>query len=232
MTGQGFYESEVGDRLVDPKNIPPAIARFLAGELTILNELSPSFDLLIEVGCMNGRFLDWAAQAGKSYLGIDVVARYVKTANNRCQSFNGAGERQYRALLGSADHLDVLAGANELNPVPKRSLALFPFNSFGNIKNPLPVIRALSRLGAEFMISSYLTTVESTEARREYYESCSYSDLTMVNATAGVLFTATEGLWSIAYHPEVLLSMFQDAGLRARGRTFSDVGVAYQGAAG
>ncbi len=68
-----FYESGRGDRLIDPFLFPEEIKQFLLCEKRILEALAGSFNLLVEVGSMYGRYLKWAVENGKRYFGIDVV---------------------------------------------------------------------------------------------------------------------------------------------------------------
>jgi len=63
-----FYEDGRGNPLIDPLFFPPEVEDFLKKEELILLSIKDSLDLLIEVGCMQGRYLDWAVAEKKPIL--------------------------------------------------------------------------------------------------------------------------------------------------------------------
>src|SRR5215475_13506506 len=82
-SARGFFESSASDRRMDPTCYPHEIRTFLREEQRILDALEDSVDLLIEVGCVNGRYLDWAVEKAKQYIGVDMIDRHVQAGQRR-----------------------------------------------------------------------------------------------------------------------------------------------------
>jgi len=101
-----FYDSGLGDLLIDPGRYPPSIQDYLYAEAELVE--SRQFSLLVEVGCMEGRYLDWCATRHRDYLGIDVVSRYVEAGLERVAA-SGLDKDRYRLVVYSAADLDHLA---------------------------------------------------------------------------------------------------------------------------
>lgn len=226
MSTKDFYESGRGDILVDETHYPPGIVNFLRCEEKLLDALGPSFELLVEVGCMYGRHLGWAVANGKSYLGIDVVKRYVDEGR-RVVSEKALSPMRHRFICGAAEDLPLIMLAEGVAAMASNCLLFFPFNSFGNMAAPLPILRSIGGTRAPFLISSYLTTAEASACRANYYELCGYNNVRETTGDDGVLFTSEDGLRSIAYHPGYLSRLAVECSLEMKFRQFSTVGIAY-----
>ena len=220
----GFYASGLGDRLVDENRYSASIRRFLSAEKELLEVARASFEMLVEVGCMDGRYLRWAVACEKSYLGVEPVARYAAAARRSIARF-GDDRSRYRAIRGSAESLDTLLGAETTGKKP--ALVFFPFNSFGNARDPWPILRALGNIGHPVLISSYRTTALATRSRQRYYERCAYRHLRKEASSQGIRFVTDEGLNSMAYEPEFLCALAADAGLDLAPIRFGGIGLAF-----
>lgn len=227
MNVQGFYESGRGDRLIDPRFFPESIKRFLAGENKLLDGKTPFVDLLVEIGCMHGRYLEWAVQRQKRYIGLDIVQRYLEAGRNAVTKRALPGE-MYRFILGGAEDVSKLVHPSEYGVPAERCLLWFPFNSFGNTKDPLLVLHELKRAGLPFLISSYQTTAEATVSREQYYRACGYRNIRIVEDSNGVCFRSSDGLRSMAYHPQHLQHLGAFCGLQITKKPFSQIGVVYE----
>ena len=220
-----FYESGKGDRLIDPLLFPEEIKQFLVGEKRILEALRGLFDLLVEVGSMYGRYLKWAVENSKCYLGIDIVQRYIKDGKRIVAKLQLDPDK-YRFMLGGAEKITDLVKPSEWNIAPDKCLLFFPFNSFGNMENPVVVIKSIKKSGLPFLISTYGTSQEINAYREQYYRNCGYAEILCVQDEKGVRFTSPDGLSSIAYHPNYLRGLFVSNGLRATVISFSKIGIA------
>ena len=76
-----FYSVGLGDRLIKESNYPSEILAYLESENKLVLEFLSDFETLVEVGCMNGRYLDLAVESKKKYIGVDIVSRYIDEAN-------------------------------------------------------------------------------------------------------------------------------------------------------
>jgi len=221
-----FYDSNLGDCLIEESVFPTEIKEFLQEEERLLTQAIFSCDLLVEVGCMHGRYLDWALEKGKAYAGIDVVSRYIKLGQARAIELGlPAGRCQF--ILGGAETIDTLLKLEIFEIEQNRTLLIFPFNSFGNMQSCVPVINSLKRSQLPFFVSTYLTTPKATTCRKQYYGACSYQGLTMIKDSQGVTFKAKNGFCSIAYHPDFLLGIFKSANLAVETNQFAQIGIAY-----
>jgi hypothetical protein len=104
---------------------------------------------------------------------------------------------------------------------------LFPFNSFGNMDDPLRVIRNLQECGLPFFISTYLTSEHATRSRGEYYVRCGYKGLYVIKDEYSVGIISSEGLQSFAYRPEYLLNACNAHHLGLTVLPFAGIGLAY-----
>lgn len=221
-----FYESGKGDRLIDPLLFPEEIKQFLICERRILETLADSFDLLIEVGSMYGRYLKWAVENEKCYLGIDIVRRYIETGR-KVISDSQLDPNKYRFVLGEAENITELVKPDEWNIEQDKCFLFFPFNSFGNMENPLVIIRNIKKSSLPFLISTYGTSQEINVCREQYYRNCGYSEIVSLQDEKGVRFISPEGLSTIAYHPDYLQEIFTISGLKVAIVHFSQIGVAF-----
>ena len=220
----GFYASGLGDRLVDENRYSASIRHFLSAEKELLDVAQASFETLVEVGCMDGRYLRWAIASGKSYLGVEPVSRYAAAARRKIARLGGDRSR-YRAVRGSAESLDGILAAETTGTEP--ALVFFPFNSFGNARDPRPILRALANIGQPVLISSYRTTAMATLSRQRYYERCAYRRLRKETSSQGIRFVTDEGLNSMAYEPEFLCTLAADTGLDLIPIRFGGIGLAF-----
>jgi len=221
-----FYESGKGDRLIDSLLFPEEIKQFLICEKRILDSLADSFDLLVEVGSMYGRYLKWAVENGKRYFGIDVVERYIE-AGRKIVLDSQLDPARYRFVLSGAENVAELVITHEWSIKPNRCILFFPFNSFGNMNDPLTVIRGVRKSGLPFLISTYGTSKEINICREKYYRNCGYSEIVGIEDEKGVRFVSPDGLSTIAYHPDYLQEIFTVNSLKAVIVHFSQIGVAY-----
>ncbi|PYR43861.1 MAG: hypothetical protein DMF95_24815 [Acidobacteria bacterium] len=219
-----FYASGLGDRLVDERRYPTGIQEFLSAEKKLLIALRPMFTTLVEVGCMDGRHVDWASAHKKNYLGVEPVSRYAVAARRaiRCASLDPA---RYRVLENTAEHLDEIL-AERVRP-RERCLVFFPFNSFGNAQHPARILGALARTGRPVLISSYRTTRLATRIRRGYYERCAYRSLRQEISTECTRFVTDDGLSSAAYRPRFLARLAAASGLDLIPIRFGQIGLAF-----
>jgi len=221
-----FYGNGQGDRLIDPLFYPKGIKLFLEDEEKLLKLLVPFFDLLIEVGCMHGRYLCWAIRRKKSYIGIDVVERYIFAGKQRLGELKTLSD-QCSFILGSAEDIADTIHPNDLGVDVGRCLAFFPFNSFGNMPNPKSVVKSLAQSGLPFCVSSYRIVQKATECRMRYYRNCGYGRIKTSRGRNGVRFSSPDGLNTIAYDPTFLRGMFASNNVDARSMPFSQIGMAY-----
>jgi len=223
---EDFYGKGKGDRLIDPLFYPKSVQFFLTDEEVLLNRLCASFDLLVEVGCMHGRYLGWAVKNEKHYLGVDIVSRYISEGNARLREFKSSLKR-YKFVLGGAEEISQIVDPFDWDVSADRCLLLFPFNSFGNMPNPRPVIESLGRCHLPFFISSYRTSVQATVCREKYYRNCGYSKLRSYKSGKGVRFTSPDGLNTMAYEKDFVQNLFRSVGLNVCPMPFSQIGMAY-----
>lgn len=223
---EDFYGNGQGDRLIDPLFYPKGIKLFLEDEEKLLKSLAPFFDLLIEVGCMHGRYLCWAIRRKKSYIGIDVVERYISAGKQRLGELKMPSD-QCRFVLGGAEDIADIIHPNDLGVDVGRCLAFFPFNSFGNMPNSKPVMKSLAQSELPFCISSYRISQKATECRKRYYENCGYGRIKTSRRRNGVRFSSPDGLSTIAYDPTFLRGMFASNNVDVRSMSFSQIGMAY-----
>jgi hypothetical protein len=226
LSSNKLYESGLGDRLADQAYHPKHITKFLHEELRIMNSIEGSKDLLIEVGCMHGLYLDWAIAHKKYYIGIDIVERYIETGR-RTVARLGLSNDIYQFIVGDAEDLADVISQQQVPVAHDRCLLFFPFNSFGNMQDAERVITSLKRCEMPFYISSYQTTQFATDCRHEYYTLCGYKDVHYFPTEKGICFLSSDGLHSMAYYPGYLKSLCEVHGLTIDYRETQPFNVSY-----
>lgn len=234
MSVEKFYGELGGDRLVDSSNYPPEILDYLKCEEQIIIQTFDNYgyNQFVEVGCMDARSLPLAASLAVPYYGIDIVDKYIIEAQNKINasqenSENINAEVHKISVYYLADYLKqspLRISANK----PSRPLAIFPFNSFGNIDSPELAIQSIGDCNMDLLILSYRTDDHSTRARSRYYENCGYSEVIMDESEQGVRFTSPEGLSSVAYDEDYLKDLLGKR-LSVKTYLFSEIGVGYHG---
>lgn len=221
-----FYESGKGDRLIDPLLFPEEIKQFLVCEKRMLEVLADSFDLLIEVGSMYGRYLKWAVENNKFYLGIDIVQRYIETGRKIILD-SQLDTNKYKFVLGGAENITDLVKPGEWSVKPDGCLLFFPFNSFGNMEDPWLIVKSIKESGLPFLISTYSTSQETNACREQYYRNCGYFKIVSIQNEKGVRFVSPDGLSTIAYHPDYLQEIFTITSLKVTIVHFFRIGIAF-----
>jgi hypothetical protein len=225
-SARGFFESSASDRLMDPACYPHEIRQFLRQEQRILDALEDSVDLLIEVGCMNGRYLDWAVEKAKEYIGVDMIVRHIQ-AGQRVVVERGLAAETHRFILGDAEEIAQVIKSAQVHIQRERCLILFPFNILGAVSNVERVIDGLRQSQLPFLSSSYQTTNYATACRYEYYRRCGGRDIRVVSDEKGISFLTSDGLSTIAYQPEYLLNLCHAHDLPITAISWSDLNQAY-----
>jgi len=184
-----FYSGGEGDALVDADNYPPQIIAYLQQEHGLVRDRVAGYRTMVELGCMEGRGVALAREAGVAYLGVDVVARYIETAR---RSFGETATRRFELC-------DAVAIGELAESWIQPAVGWLPFNAFGNMADPVAVVTAAAEAGLELIISTYATDAVSTKARQDYYMACGYHGLLSTTSQQGVRFTSPAGLLTWAY---------------------------------
>lgn len=205
-----FYEG-TGQQLVDERRYPSDIASYRRRENEVAVGVASLYQVVLEVGCMSGCLLyDSLRDLPLAYIGIDVVESAVTSLRQKI-----ADEQQVRALRHALtlDIVEVECISEML--VPGRSVAMFPFNSFGNLPDPIAVLDALARAQLDVWIGTYDTCPNMTAVRREYYEAAAIGRVEEKTDESGVVFTSAQGLRSYAYSETWLRQQLVERGYDA-----------------
>lgn len=219
-----FYSSGLGDNLIKKSFYPKEIVSFLDKEKEIVKDELRNFDLLFEVGCMEGRYLDVALSENKKYYGIDVVERYVEMGQE-ILSKKELPANDFTIKIADAASLDEIFIKNNLS----KALIVFPFNSFGNMVNMKDVIKSLATAKRSFLIFTYATDEFSNNARLDYYKNCGYKDIECEEDAKGIRFFSDQGLNTIAYKENYIKTEFNNLGVSIVRVNFANIGLVYKG---
>lgn len=221
----GFYGSDLGDRLILSDNYPESVIEFLEKERENLLLAIQKYDLVIEVGCMEGRGYNDIRNNGISYVGIDQMSEYIEKA----ASVFGFVSDTHEFLCMDAEFINEISKKSILYRKHKKILFFFPFNSFGNVLNINNLLSSFSKLNnADALIYTYLTDVFATNERDKYYTNCNYKELQKNETEAEVRFTSADGLNSVAYKQEYLKSLCYANALSFDSFKFCNVGIVYK----
>jgi len=205
------FSDPSADRLMDPANHPDDVALFMRHEREALGALAPRIDRLVEVGCMDGRYLELAVRHGARYVGVDLVTRHVEAARLRARGL-GLDEPAVVFRQGDAQRLGPTLSGLAGRP-GGRDLVVLPFGLFGALPDVDEAAAGLAELGWPFFLSLYRPTERMTAARRQYYVRCGYDGIRVVRDHRGVWLTTAAGLRVAAYDTAFLRDLWLRHGL-------------------
>lgn len=229
-----FYSSGQGWNMFNSALLTQELREFLQEEIEfvdyVTSRMGRQCSRLVEIGCGYGRYLEWASRRGLSYFGLDLVPWLADMGSLRAQQL----QMQFPNWQGhvenaSVDQIDqILLAQTQIDITAGRPLVLFPFNCFGNLNRVEAVMQALSRLGADVLISTFKDDEETITIRKAYYQNCGYeTNLTHSRISNGVLIQADEGLRAYAYSIRYLKELFERHGfaLASPVKNLSRIGV-------
>lgn len=218
-----IYETGKGDELVNSQNYDDSILKYLEEEQSLLLKMVDQFNLLIEAGCMTGRYLNQVVRLNKKYIGIDPVTRYIDMAilENK--------HRISEKLKFINDDISNINSILEKEHLPNSDnvLLFFPFNSFGNIKNIDNTFNSILKSKIRFIIFTYKTDDNSNKVREQYYLKCGFTQLIFEVNISGVRITSKEGLDTTAYSENWVKEKLESNKQVFSKTEFGKIGVAY-----
>lgn len=217
-----MYADGAGDILIQPEVYPVQITDYLDGERMLLDLMTKEIDVVVEIGAMHGRHLEWAVNRNIAYVGIDPVQRYIDRGIQAVVD-RKLDPRRYQFKCGVAERVSEILPSGPI----ARAFLFFPFNSFGNMLDVPPVFEQIKKTGHSFLISTFDISKEATGARREYYERCGFHGLECHEAHDSVSFTSDDGFRSVAYRPSFLLDQAASVGIDAVAIKVASIGMAY-----
>lgn len=198
-----FYTNSGGSEILNHQNYPERLVKFLRDEKESFKKIieSGEYDGIIEIGCGNLENIDLAV--GRKYLGIDFSSHRVVSANALIAK---EGIKNARVELLNVLNIDP-GDLNEFMKEVKRPLMIFPFNVIGNVAPISLLLLRLRLLEIDLAVSIYKTTDIVNEIRKEYYETCGYTDVIYKQDFLGTYFVSENGLYTVAYHDDYVISL-------------------------
>lgn len=229
MNAIKFYQSTAGDNILNPSSYPLEVTRYLNAEQSLLEIIIHKYQMLVEVGCSDGRHLDIAYKKNKHYIGIDIIPNKILAGRQKIRRLN-FDEKRCKFLCRSAEEIsDAIEDSKNEGFEFSKALIFFPFNVLGNmnINSFDKVISDIRKLNMDVYFSLFETDHFSTKVREEYYQNCGCEDLEKLPDFSGVRFISREGLNSISYHSRWFLEKTRLEGILLEERQLAKVGVAY-----
>ena len=203
MSVEYIYGRSYGWNMFDYRYLTPEIRTYLAEEDQRVGQIIDStdaLDTLIEVGCGYGRYLDFAAQRGLCYVGVDIVDWMVDLARARYQALSSRMPALRAELINAcASELPYALSRSTLSFEPGRALVLFPFNCLGNVEALDDAIDCLRALGSHLAVSGFLDHDDATRVRTEYYRECGLELTGGRSTSAGAQILGRDSFNSIAF---------------------------------
>lgn len=211
-TSVDFYRARGAASIMRTAHFPDDLFFFLQLEsLAILQTVREyRCDVLVEMGCYDGRALEVARSAEVSYLGVDINDRAVELLRRRIVT-EGL-QQSANAVVGDVRSPSQWIGAVAGN-VP---LYVFPFNLVGNLPDPAGMFASLSDCNGYGIVTVFNSDVWTTEIRRDYYLACGIKLSDIEQAPyGGVLFRGGDGFTSQSYSSDCMDRFLKDCGLQA-----------------
>ncbi|NEW77480.1 L-histidine N(alpha)-methyltransferase [Streptomyces rapamycinicus] len=191
-----FYRGGGASSIMRVANFPDEIFPFLQMEgLEVLDIASRyNCDVLVELGCYDGRALEVAKAAGIEYVGVDLSVGGIQALDRRIT--DEGLQRRARAICG-----DILSCEEWMPAVSgRRPLILLPFNLIGNFADPVKVLASLSESGGVIVISVFNEAETTTELRHAYYVACGIDIHTVAASNyGGTAFFGDKGFQSQSF---------------------------------
>jgi len=190
-------------------NFPDEVLPLLQLESLITFEAMVYFhcDVLVELGCHDGRALEIARLLNTRYLGVDLNRHAIQKLRARIE---------HERMVGRADTIvdDVLNHTVRSQvPMGSRALYLLPFNLLGCFRDPTQLLKQLAALNVTAVISVFGNSLEATHVRQDYYLRCSVQELELHPLDEGTLFTGANGFYSRSYTRDSFHSLLTACGL-------------------
>jgi len=225
-----LFFNEKAPNIANVNNYPPIIKDYLFKEREFFINFvkAHEYKLIIEAGCMDGQLLMPLIISTKTnYLGIDLNQEMSNKTNNRIGEMNLDSTQFALAINNDITNLPTIIKQQKIEVT--NSLVVFPFNSFGHIIFPLPLLKMLRKMTLDVLILSYNATSIIKEARYSYYKLCGCTDLNLCEDKNGALFLSSEHLHAYGYFPHTLSTMLEQSDFISEIIPIDDIGFACHG---
>ncbi len=218
-----FYSCSHGREILNSENFSPDIMNYLEGESKTIQEVIinylEDYHAMLEVGCGHARNVGVSLRLGLKYYGIDFIENEIVTARRKLKE---------KKLSGHVKCLSVLDLNKATTPVPAslKTVCIFPFNVFGNIFEPVRILKIMHDLNYTMLISTYRQDADK-DAVLSYYKACGLNHVKAMTVENGTMFVTKEGFRSIVYHSDYLYDIASQLGLVVDSFEFSKIGKLY-----
>uniref|UniRef100_UPI003159D263 class I SAM-dependent methyltransferase n=1 Tax=Pseudomonas sp. ICBG1301 TaxID=2795987 RepID=UPI003159D263 len=205
-----FYERDSGaTTIMTLANFPDDVLPLLQMESLMTFEAMAYFrcDMLVELGCYDGRALEIARLLNARYLGVDLNPRAIQLLQARIER-EGMSERAGTIVADVLNHI-----ACGQAPLGARELYLLPFNLLGNFRDPTRLLKSLAARNVAVVICVFGDSVEASCVRQRYYLKCGVENLERHSQADGMIFTGIDGFYSRSYSKAALHSLLTECGL-------------------
>ncbi|WP_198407190.1 methyltransferase domain-containing protein [Nocardia terpenica] len=205
-----FYEqTSAAAEIMTLANIPDGVFPFLQMEtLTTFEAMSSgNHDVLVEMGCYDGRALEVARFSGARYVGVDLNESAIEKLRARI-------EREDMSELATTVIDDVFRHRDwDRSVLGNRPLYVLPFNLLGTFRDPMRFLTSLSRSGGSAVVSVFSDGLEATAVRQTYYNNCGVRALQFSSiGDGGVLFVGQNAFYSRSYSQRSFHTLLADSG--------------------
>jgi hypothetical protein len=217
-----FYSGSLGKEILNIQNFTPKIIAHLQAEqeilLTCLNLDKHKYQAMLEIGCGDARNIHLSFMLKLHYFGIDFSPFAIQNGWLKINKNNLAGQLKCLSLL------DLNLGTT---PVPHAmsTIAIFPFNVFGNIFQPHVIFKSMSLLNYNMLISTYRN--EMSQHIAAYYHACGLSEIEVLDVENGTLFLSSQGFKATIYHENYIHQLAEQSGYFIQSHEFSELGKLY-----
>lgn len=216
-----FYRDGGASAIMSVAHFPDEVLTFLQMEClaAFKTALEGNCDVVVELGCFDGRALEVARAAGIRYCGIDISCGAVAALRRRIAD-EGLGAHA-TALVGNAQ--DTVRWSAQIPG--EQPLFVLPFNLLGNLPDPRRALLGLRSLGGTVLISVFNEDPRTTAVRRAYYTQC-VNDLAEPGQGryGGTLFRGAQGFRSESFSAPALRRLLAECGLDIHSETTNRIG--------
>lgn len=213
-----FYNDNWWEELINEENYPKEIVLYLSKEEELIRNVLKQwwYHAMLEIWCMQARNSFIPDSLDLYYWWIDIVERYIIEWEKLIWKNNINWEVK-------------LLSVNDLNNVNtpikdnKKTLAIFPFNSFWNLLEIKSALINLYNLWYDILISTYLTDDFSNKVREEYYLNCWYRGFIKNENNQYIWYRSNEWLDSKAYKEKYIKKLLNDIWYTVSGVNFWNI---------
>lgn len=167
-----FSEQKLAPQIMNHVNYPYFIFSHVLQESICLGKIMNNLDFsrLIEIGCFDGRYMEFSSIYGIDYLGIDINSIGQKLFKQKSVLRN---HKEHKAIFALMD----VENYKWLSYADRHSIIVLPFNFLGIVRNIETFLVRSVQNNSSLYVSLFENSTQTELSRLQYYTKCSVDNI-------------------------------------------------------